>query len=205
MSSVEFKPEKLFDCIRVILDLCEPHELGQVKLHKVLYYSDMLMYLWTGNAITGSTYRKRPLGPTCEPLLRTLATLESSGEIQIDEIDYFGHKKKHFHKVRRINGSSLSEAEVAALSEVVDFVCRKHTASTISEFSHDIVWDSVEFGQHIPYHLALAWVPSNESESVSEWADKVVSGFVDSGWQAEHQTLEGPARGTLRERMAIRA
>lgn len=204
MASIEFKPEKLADSIRLILDLCEPHELSQVKLHKVLYYSDMLMYLWTGAAITGATYRKRPFGPTCDALLHSLTSLERSGEIKIDEVDFFGHKKRQFEKVRRVNSSTLSKAEIEAISEVVEFVCRKHTASTLNDFSHDIVWDSVEFGQDIPYHSALAWIPSNEAEAVGDWADEAVSACVNSGWQGAGGAVESRSRGTLRERMALR-
>ncbi|MGH6874164.1 MAG: type II toxin-antitoxin system antitoxin SocA domain-containing protein, partial [Aestuariivirgaceae bacterium] len=62
----KYKAVILYTCVR-----CEAHQLGSVKLHKVLYYADMLHYAHVGAPMTGSTYRKRPHGPTSDELLQT--------------------------------------------------------------------------------------------------------------------------------------
>ena len=62
---VQFDRDKLK---AVILHLCRtvPAErLGAVKLHKTLYFTDMLRYAQARRAVTGATYKKRPYGPTC--------------------------------------------------------------------------------------------------------------------------------------------
>lgn len=194
---------KLKDTVRAIIDQCEPSELGQVKLHKALYYSDMLNYLATGESITGSSYKKRPFGPTNESLLFVLDELKQSGELEVREVDYFGYTKREFHKRNRPNISTLSEKEFEAIKEVVNFVCRQHSASTISDFSHDIVWESVEMGQDIPYHLALSWIPVNYSEDSQRWADKAARELAD-GRRSEASKMDGHPRRSLRERMESR-
>lgn len=194
---------KLKDAIRLIIDQCDPADLGQVKLHKVLYYSDMFSYLGRGKPITGATYKKRPFGPTCDHLLVALRDLVSEGDIEIRETDYFGYKKKEFHKRAHKNFVSLDSDEIGVVVDVVDFVCKRNTASTISDFSHDIVWDSVEMGQDIPYYLALSWIPSSEFEAANDWADEVVCEVADS--RRNENELASHPRTTLRERMAARA
>lgn len=194
--------EKLKDAIRLIIDQCEPHELGKVKLHKVLYYADMLTYLKRGVSITGATYRKRPFGPTCDAMLPAIAELESDGELSVKKVDYFGYEKNEFIKLSRRNASLLSDDEVLALKDVVDFVCRTHTASTISDLSHDIVWESVEMGQDIPYALAISWLPTSDNDDGKKWAEEVIESGVA---QRRPEEMESGARGTLRARMAARA
>ena len=78
---------KLTEAVCLIIDSCNPRDFGAVRLHKVLYYSDMLHYLENGAPITGSRYRKRPFGPTCDHLLGVLAELEASCSIPDDHID----------------------------------------------------------------------------------------------------------------------
>lgn len=79
---MQFDREKLKAAILYACRRCGPNRLGAVKLHKVLYYSDMLRYVQSGRSITGSTYRKRPLGPTCDQLLGTLKDLQRTGQCE---------------------------------------------------------------------------------------------------------------------------
>lgn len=195
---------KLKDMIRLIIDQCEPHELGQVKLHKALYYADMINYIKFGRVITGATYKKRMFGPTCEALLPALADLEAQGEISIRKVDYFGYEKKEFTKRSRRNITQLSDVEISIVEDVVNFVCKSHTASTISDFSHDIVWESVEMGQNIPYALAVCWIPTSDDDDAQIWANEVIESGVTQGRPAERK-MEGSSPASLRERMAARA
>ncbi|MGO4836011.1 Panacea domain-containing protein, partial [Rhizobiaceae sp. 2RAB30] len=63
---ITFSRDKLRAAVLHVISSCKPDRLGAVKLHKVLYYSDMLSYLDTGKPVTGAEYRKRPFGPTCD-------------------------------------------------------------------------------------------------------------------------------------------
>ena len=167
---MQFDRAKLKAAILHVCSQCEPAELGAVKLHKTLYYGDMIRYLDAGVPITGSTYRKRPFGPTCDALLSTLRELQEEGAIRVREVKYFGYRKKDYLALRGPESDRLSEAERAVLDESVDFVCRRNTARTISDFSHSTPWEIVEFGEVLPYHNALHLIPNEVSEEALDWA-----------------------------------
>jgi hypothetical protein len=168
---MQFDREKLKAAILYTCRRCDADDLGAVKLHKVLYFSDMLRYIQAGRPITGSTYRKRPLGPTCDQLLSSLRELEVSGLLAIENVDYFGYYKKQYTALADPE-PRLSGDEVAVLDEVVDFVCRPNTAKTISEFSHQSPWELAEFGDVLPYTSAFRLLPTQVSEETMQWASE---------------------------------
>ena len=167
---MQFDRAKLRAVILYVCSQCEPAELGAVKLHKILYYADMLHYLDFGAPLTGATYRKRALGPTCDALLPMLREMEASGAIDVREVDYFGYRKKEYVALDEPDVGRLSEGERAILDEIVDFVCRENTAKTISDFSHSTPWEIVEFGEVLPYHNALLLIPNQVSKDAYDWA-----------------------------------
>lgn len=167
---MQFDREKLKAVILYTCRQCGSEQLGAVKLHKVLYFSDMLRFVQVGAPITGSTYRKRPLGPTCDQLLSTLRELERTGALKVEEIDYFGYLKKQYTALVEPEKGRLSADEIALLDEVIDFVCRHNTAKTISEFSHNKAWELAEYGDVLPYSSAFRLFPTQVSEESLEWA-----------------------------------
>lgn len=148
--------------------------LGAVKLHKILYFLDMIQYARSGNAVTGSEYRKRPFGPTCVQLLPVLREMERDWDIDVREVDYFGLRKKEYVPTASEPDGILNREEAELLDEVVDFVCNRNSARTISEFSHQLPWEMAEFGAIIPYESALLLFPS---EASVEAVDRVGQGL----------------------------
>jgi len=165
---MQFDRNKLKAVILRTCELCPPDKLGAVKLHKVLYFLDMISFARSGQAATGAEYRKRPFGPTCVQLLPTLRAMEQAGELAITETDYFGLRKKEFHARTAPEMNRLSTAEAALLEGVVDFVCNQNTAKSISEISHQAPWEMAEFGETIGYDTALMLFPSQPSAEALE-------------------------------------
>jgi hypothetical protein len=168
--TVTYDRDKLRAAILHVISSCEPGRLGAVKLHKVLYYSDMLLFAVSGKVITGAAYRKRPFGPTCDAALSILQDLAKSGEIEIKQVDYYGYLKKEFVAKREPDTNRLAESEKSVLNEILQFVCNSNSAKTISDLSHDMVWDMVEFGETIPYHNAIHLIPNETSLDALDWA-----------------------------------
>jgi hypothetical protein len=184
---LQFDRAKLKAVISYTCSKCEPSKLGAVKLHKVLYYADMLHYAFVGTPFTGSTYRKRPFGPTCDNLLPALRELANEGEIEIRESDYFGYRKKEYIALRAPQVERLSDEALALLDDVIDFVCNNNTAKTISEYSHNRAWEIAEFGDVLPYHGVFLLFPTQVSQDAMEWASAEISrtGLGKSG----HETV----------------
>jgi hypothetical protein len=131
----------------------------------------MLHYAEYGTPITAATYKKRPFGPTCQELLPVIRDLERSKALNVRDVEYFGYCKKEYVPTQvPVETPRLNTGEIALLDAVIDFVCRNHTAQTISDFSHSRPWDLVEFDAVIPYHSALHLFPNQVSPEAFEWA-----------------------------------
>lgn len=169
---MQFDRSKLREAILFVCELCPPELLGAVKLHKVLYFTDMLRYAATGQPFTGAEYRKRPFGPTCAPLLATLRSMEQDGDIEVSEANFFGLAKKEYRGLRPADRARFSDEELELLSEVVDFVCRRNPARTISEISHQLPWELAEFGGVIGYDSALLLLPNDISPEAIDLVER---------------------------------
>lgn len=167
---VQFDREKFKDLVEYICGQCSAAELGAVKLHKVLYFSDMIHYAAEGRPVTGAVYRKRPYGPTADFLLRAIDELQFEGRLSVEEQDYYGFNKKRFVSNLNRKPASISEEENQLVCDVIDFVCRNNTAKSISEFSHNKAWERTESGAEIPYYSAIELYPEDVSEEAMDWA-----------------------------------
>lgn len=177
---IVYSRAKLRAAILHVIRQTAPDRLGAVKLHKVLYYADMLSYLDTGQPVTGAEYRKRPFGPTCDAVLPVLDELQASGTIEVQKVDYHGYLRKQFQLTGSPDTNYLSEDEKSTLDEMVDFVCNNNSARTISDFSHDMVWEMVEFGDVIPYYNSILMIPTDASSDAAEWAETEAAQVADT-------------------------
>jgi len=167
---VQFDRTKFRETVLFICTVCDPARLGAVKLHKILYFSDMLRYAFEGHPLTGSTYRKRAHGPTSDHLLGMLRQLEREGAIRVRDAVYFGFRKKEYIPSTSPNLTLFSPDEIALIRDVSDFVANDNTAKTISDLSHNQAWELAEFGEELPYYTAFALFPVEPSEEAIEWA-----------------------------------
>jgi len=183
---VQFDREKFNDLVHLVCSKCDETRLGAVKLHKVLYYVDMIRYAAEGRPVSGATYRKRPFGPTADYLLTALDELQNLKKLHVYEQDYFGYNKKCFKSLEEPNTARFDATELALVEETVDFVCNNNTARSISEFSHNLAWERTDAGEEIPYYTAIELFPEEISEDTLDWA-KGVGGDIEEihsrkGW-----------------------
>ena len=194
---MQFDRNKLKAVVLYTCTKCDPTRLGAVKLHKVLYFADMLHYASTQRPITGATYRKRPLGPTCNSLPSVLRELEEAGAVQVREVDYFGYRKKEYHATQGVDIARFNSFELRLLDEIIDFVCNDNTARSISDFSHKRPWELAEFGDELPYYTAYHLFPPELSEDTIAWADEEARKLAQQG--SEGVSLDFAPFRTFRE------
>jgi hypothetical protein len=172
---MQFDRLKFKQVVLYVISLCLPERLGAVKLNKILYFCDMLLYAWAGHPLTGATYKKRPHGPTTDDLLPALRDLQKEGLIHIGKADYFGYIKTVFRLRGELSSlPSLNDQEKQLISDVTEFVANQNTAKTISELSHNLAWEMAEFGAELPYYSAFALFPTTVFEETVEWAKSKV-------------------------------
>jgi len=167
---MQFDRDKMRAVILRACHSCNVEDLGAVKLNKVLYYFDMISYAHHRYSVTGAVYRKRPNGPTSDQLLFLLRDMARDGEIEIRTVDYFGYLKKEYHAKVTEPEHILNDAERALLDDVLDFVCNKNTAKSISEYSHKLPWEMAEMGGVIGYETAILLFPSQPSPEAFDLA-----------------------------------
>ena len=165
----QFDREKFKEAILFIASYCPRAELGNVKLHKILYFSDMLFFLQEGRPLTGAEYVKQKFGPVARHLTAAIAELASEGRLTVTEEDYFGLSKKSYVPREAFNKTRLSDTEIALITEVADYV-RGRSAKEISELSHTAVWEAAELGEPLPYFTALRLVPTEFTDADRTWA-----------------------------------
>ncbi len=166
---VQFSRPKLKDVVHYIVSrFDDPRELGNVKLHKILYFSDMCMYAATGTPITGVEYQKQQFGPVARHLTWAVKDLAKDGRIQAEQGEYFGFPQLRLVSVQAPSEEGISRLERDLLDDVIAFV-RGRSAREISDLSHTEIWDSRKIGETIPYYTAFNLAPSVVTDADVSW------------------------------------
>jgi hypothetical protein len=174
----QFNRQKFKDVIHHVVATTGRDELGRVKLHKVLYFADMIWFIAEGHGLTGAEYRKQPMGPVATGLGAALGELEDEGRIRISRMNYFGYEKAAYESLKPLPEGRLSETERQLIDDVVEYVCRNSTARSISDFSHTRVWEATENGAVMPYFTALNLLPVEIEDAAISWAREEAAKLV---------------------------
>ncbi len=154
---------KLDALVHYICFRCEnPAQLGATKLNKVLWYSDVFAFARDGVSITGGTYVKRQFGPVPKDILASRARLRASGALIEREMSNYGYPQVQFFALTPADISIFSAEQISLVDSVLDHICSNHTAASISQRSHDLVWEVAAIGEEIP--MAAAAFAGNVGE-----------------------------------------
>ncbi len=162
--------------VHYIIEQCDdPKKLGATKLNKALWFADTFAYRLTGKTISGETaYVKRQFGPVPKKVLDALRQLADEDKIVIRETSYFGKPKREFISLEMPSANRFDEDERDIIDSVVAVVCDGHTAASISDLSHDIVWDAADPGEDIPIYAVLAAQVGAATRDDQRWADSII-------------------------------
>lgn len=183
---VTFDREKFLATVHCVIEVCSDDldKLGRTKLHKVLYYADMLSYVSRGEGLTGVDYIKQPFGPTARFLGWALRELSAAGAIEIRNRAFHGLPKQDFLLRQPCATNRLDAGERELLRDVIEFVCG-FSAKEISEISHAKPWESVGFGERIPYATAFLLLPQRLPNAADKaWADQEAKDILAQGHAA---------------------
>lgn len=154
-----FEKQKLKDVVHYVCARCDRAELGNVKLHKILYFADMLRFIDSGKPLTGVEYQKQKFGPVARHLTWAVNELCRDGLLRVEKRKYFGFAKTDYVSQASPITTRLSNEEIHLLNDVIDFVCER-SAKEISELSHDEAWQAASIGETIPYYAAFGLEPA---------------------------------------------
>jgi len=149
-----------------------PETLGAIKLNKILWLSDFMSYYRTGKPITTSRYIKRQFGPVPASVKPVLRELEREGVLTVTDASHFGKRKTEYQvHSTEVDMSVFTQEEIDLVNSVIDHVCDDHTAKSISEASHDHIWQAAADGEEIPLFTVFAQ-PGEITDADREWARK---------------------------------
>lgn len=154
-----------------VIARADPNKLGAVKLNKVMWFADLEAYRRSGMTITGQmSYEKRQLGPVPNNIVRAIRHLEQSDMIATRNVPTFGGKERREHIwLKHPDVSVFSAVEVDILNEAINWVCDHHTAKSISDLSHDLLWEQAELGEQIPVGAATVVTDDLDGDDIA-WA-----------------------------------
>ncbi len=161
---------KLNAAVHYVVSRCQPEDLGATKLNKILWFADVAYYERYGKTITGDQYVKRQFGPVPKHVPLAIRELQEDGLIISRETDYFGRPKKEFWSLREANISDFDANSIALIDKVIDWICYSHTATSISDQTHNLLWESAAMGEVIPLGAALAFRSAEITEKDIAWA-----------------------------------
>lgn len=167
--------EKFKALVHYVVASCDdPQRLGAVRLNKICWFSDSFAYRMNGVPITGETYVKRRRGPVPKTILRTLRELEADGKIHAFDKAMGPYNMRLFVPLKDADSGIFSKVELAIIDGVRHSICTNHSAASISELSHDQIWDAANEGEEIPLYATLAAERGELKPDVIAWADGVV-------------------------------
>lgn len=146
--------------------------LGAVKLNKILFYIDFLAFKYNGEPVTGEIYIKRQFGPVPSHILHILAELEKEHALVIRDAPYYIYTKKEYLCLSKPDISLFTAEEIWMIDSLIDYILKNHTARSMSEISHDDIWEMAAIGEEIPYEAIFASSSGEIDETDIEWATK---------------------------------
>lgn len=135
----------------------DPSRLGKVKLHKIIYYSDLYRLRTKAKPITGVTFVKYPFGPYVPEMDEVLSELQKEGKLHIiprdeyNEYDSIGLVGKGTPNLQ-----DFDDREISIVREQMDEICAQ-TATNISDKSHGPIWQMTEMYAPIPILAEIAY------------------------------------------------
>ena len=150
----------------------DPSVLGSVKLNKVLWYSDSIYYMINGESITGEQYIKRQHGPVPRHIVGVIEELIRERKVARGRVDHFGFLKTEFIAIADAEVHSFTSDEVELIDAAFEHVCLNHTAKSISEETHGIIWKIAAMGEEIPLATVFAADVGEVDETDFAWANE---------------------------------
>lgn len=145
---------------------------GATKLYKVLWFSDARAYMLQGEPISGETYLREKFGPLPAHGQSVIKELADDGVIRVWNDTYYGKSIRHFHSLQVPDRLSLDQRQREIVDYWINHIADEHTATSISEQSHDYAWEIAKLGEEIPYHAIFATRIRDPEGEELEWASR---------------------------------
>jgi hypothetical protein len=176
MEKPKLNKDKLRALIHYVVHRIDrPADLGAVKLHKILWFSEMMVMYREGRLLCGETFLRMPRGPWGSHVDKVLANLEKNKLIAERPGTKGPYQQRQFFSTAEPSLELFSASEISVVDQMIDHICYNHSASSISEVTHDKVWHSTPMNGVMPIDCIFDGLVQPASEEDLEWAKKSLS------------------------------
>lgn len=147
---------------------------GATKLNKVLWFAEARTYMLRGTPITGAEYIRQKYGPVPKAFVPAREELKSEGLIRVWQDRHYNRTQTRFKALRQPDTTGFTEDELKTVDWWIDHIDKDHTATSISDESHDYAWEIAKEGEVIPYYAFFASRVRDPNEAESEWVARKV-------------------------------
>jgi hypothetical protein len=145
---------------------------GSTKLNKVLWFTEARTFEAFGKPISGETFVRDKCGPRSKHLAAVCDELEREGKIEKFVERIYDFEAIRYRAFEPPATPGFNSEELSFVDWWVGFI-DKHTATSISDLSHDYGWEIAAMGEELPLYAFLASkirVPEGEREI--DWAQE---------------------------------
>lgn len=168
--------EKLKEAVHFICRYAPtPESLGATKLHKILWLFDSEIFRLWGQTSTDERYIKKPQGPWSTHAERVIRDLESTGRLRSEKVEFHGFEKRQFYAKGLPDESQFKPREIRELKRITERICREETATTISDKTHDHIWEIAQLDEEIPAAALLVKNLAPITDEDRAWARQVIA------------------------------
>lgn len=162
--------------VHYIINQCgDPEKLGATKLNKILWFLDSSYYYLHGKAVTEANYIKLQHGPVPENIMYVKEFLQEEKKIVIRKSEAAYYIPEYLISLQEPDLSLFNAEEISIADKFIYNICNNHTASSISELSHDEIWQLAEHGEPIPLFTVFAQRTGELTPTDVEWGKQVVA------------------------------
>jgi hypothetical protein len=147
---------------------------GATKLYKVAWFADARRFVLAGKSITGAPYIREKHGPIPRDGMSIREELVREGAIQQWKDRHFNHEGWKFEALTPPNANTFTEDERQVIDYWIRHIDADHTATSISDHSHNYGWEIARMGEVIPFHSLLAERVREPNDEELEWAREAV-------------------------------
>lgn len=168
---MRFDNFKFKQIVLYIINKINKQELGNVKLNKILWFSDLEKCKNEAYTITGETYIKQNYGPVAKHLpsiLRELEKIDKAITIERETPD----SMLLYTPVKKAD-TNLFKNDIKYIDETIEKL-RHMKSKDISKLTHTKLWESLNIGEVMPVDVeALEYFVDNETkDSDIQWDSK---------------------------------
>lgn len=176
MTDRTYDPERLAALFHYVISRVGARAgFGATKLYKIAWFADARQFMLTGKSITGAQYVKEAHGPIPKMGRAIRATLNARGDIkEWRDHALFGAPWK-FQSINQPDVNKFSSEERSQIDYWIKHIDEEHTATSISDLSHDYGWEIAQLKEALPFAAFFASRVREPDEKELSWAKKRVS------------------------------